>query len=289
MLIEIIEILTKATGAGIYTCLWKKISSSNWIAASGDKFTEYIIGPWQDEHLYEVDDLAKGSNGKIYRCTYYHLSSPEYKPITGEYWEGYWVAAKTMDDPWQEGIDYYIGDFTPGTDSQVYRCISPHLSSSDNRPVSGLPEVWPLYWVLVETVEVFNLAENYTISSPAPALAAGDRLYCWQMPDDEDVPRWVGIPVTPALRLAVAKEGAGANQYISCNLVANDGVSEIESGLGSDIQVYFKANNAEETPDWRLDEIVPQLKSGDCLVSVTNISGKWYFGNVVAQGETKEV
>jgi len=135
-------------------------------------------------------------------------------------------------------------------------------------------------------IEVFNLFENNTIEDPTPALAVGDKIAAWQMLDDESNLRWVGIAVEPAMRIAKATENAGAEQHITCNLIASDGVTEITSGLGAGIEVYFKANLLTDFPDWKLEEVAPLLQADD-PIPVVNIAGKWWCETLFSQSESK--
>lgn len=130
-------------------------------------------------------------------------------------------------------------------------------------------------------IEVLNLIENDTLSSYEPALAYEDRIAAWKMQDAGGAMRWVGVPLVPSVRMARATEPSGAKNNITCNLVANDGETEITSGLGSGITVYFRVNqNDAEYPN----AAEPEFADNDYLF-VQNISGKWWCVTTLAQHE----
>jgi len=128
-------------------------------------------------------------------------------------------------------------------------------------------------------VEVFNLVENDTVSGYERALAAGDRIAAWQWKDANGNSRWVGIPLVPSVRMARTTEAAGASTSINCNLIANDGVTEITSGLGSGITVYGRI-----TEEGVFNEAQPRLANDDYLFA-QNISGQWWFVTVCQRSE----
>ncbi|MFQ5769756.1 MAG: hypothetical protein ACE5HX_04415 [bacterium] len=128
-------------------------------------------------------------------------------------------------------------------------------------------------------VEVLNLIENDTISEYERALALHDRMAAWEVKDDDGSFRWIGIPITPSVRRAKTTQAAGNSTSIMCNLIENDGETEIVSGLGSDITVYFSV-----TINGNLNEAVPRLDAGD-YVFVQNISGRWWCVAVFQKSE----
>jgi hypothetical protein len=120
--------------------------------------------------------------------------------------------------------------------------------------------------------EVLNLLENYIVSSGyGYAMAYGDTMLGFRGIDENSTPRWMAFPLTPPVRLAKCTEAAGADSNITCNLIANDGETEITSGLGSGITV-----NAKATLGANLEDAVPRLDNGSYMF-VENISGKWWL------------
>jgi len=121
------------------------------------------------------------------------------------------------------------------------------------------------------SVQVFNLIENNTVMAYEEALAKHDRIAAWEVMDDGGNTHWVGMPLTPSVREARTTEAAGASTSITCNLIDNDGETEIESGLGSGIEVYFKPTDGAD-----LNASSPRFADDDYLF-VQNISGKWWY------------
>ncbi|MFQ5769755.1 MAG: hypothetical protein ACE5HX_04410 [bacterium] len=124
-------------------------------------------------------------------------------------------------------------------------------------------------WGTVE-YSVLNLIENNTVASYEPALAYHDLIAGWRMEDENETLRWVGIPLTPHVRRAKTTVPAGASTSITCNLFANDGETEITSGLGSGIEVFCKT-----TLGANLKDALPRLANDD-EIFVENIAGKWW-------------
>jgi len=133
-----------------------------------------------------------------------------------------------------------------------------------------------------DEIEVLNLIENDTLASYTPMLAYQDRIAGWQTVDENGTSRWVGMPVTPSVRMARTTEAAGASTSITCNLIANDGETEILSGLGSAIEVYFRVCTSDN-----MNGASPRFNDNDYLF-VQNISGKWWCVGV-AQGSENRV
>lgn len=123
-----------------------------------------------------------------------------------------------------------------------------------------------------DPIEIFNIMENDFISGGEPALAAGDRMMAWSVTDGDGTTHYVGRPITPEVRMAKTTEAAPNKEYITCNLIANDGSTEITSGLGSGIKVYRKV------PDDAAyyDEVTPRFED-DGFLFCQNIQGKWWW------------
>ena len=119
-------------------------------------------------------------------------------------------------------------------------------------------------------IEVFNLLESDPEATYKEMLATGDRIRAWQLTDDEDNCRWVGVPITGGLiRRAKTTQAAPAATKITANLIGQDG-DEITSGLGSGIDVY-----CDIAGGGNLNAAVPRL-TNDFEFSVYNLNGKWY-------------
>jgi len=129
-------------------------------------------------------------------------------------------------------------------------------------------------------VEVLNLLENNTPADYTRALAAGDRIAAWEYRDCDGTVVRVGRPITPDVRMARTTEAAGASQQITCNLIANDGETVIESGLGSNIEVHFKPTKNSD-----LNDASPRFSAEEYLFGQW-ISGKWYY--VAAPDSTED-
>ncbi len=152
----------------------------------------------------------------------------------------------------------------------VYNCYKQKLLAAGWEPGSGdkfadFEAEDPI------VVEVLNVIENDLLADYTHMLAVGDRIAAWQFKDSLGITHWVGIPIVPPVRMARTTEAAGASQQITCNLIANDGETEIASGLGSGIEVYFKpTDNAD------INDSSPRFANDDYLFA-ENISGKWWY------------
>lgn len=138
-----------------------------------------------------------------------------------------------------------------------------------------------------DEIEVMNLDENDPVSAYYwPALCKFDRLLAWQMKDDAETDRWVGIPIGPPVRLVKACENAphtivGSDTgTITCNVLLND-YDEAEAGeLGHNIEVKGRAAPGSIGIYW--DETVPlitgsQTKGIGTWLRASCIHGHWYF------------
>jgi len=129
-------------------------------------------------------------------------------------------------------------------------------------------------------VEILNLYENDPESSYKEGLAKYDRIIAWKKKDDEENDRWVGVPVAGAVvRRAITTQDAPADTKITANLYDNTD-TEIESGLGSAIDVY-----CEIVGGGNLEDAVPLLKD-DQDIFVINIQGKWWCTALFEIGAT---
>ncbi len=126
-----------------------------------------------------------------------------------------------------------------------------------------------------DNVEVLNLQENDTVGAYEEALAKGDKMMAWEWRDSLGNSKWVGQPLTPSVRRVRTTAGAGADNNIVCNLIANDGESEILAVLGAGVTVYFSATEGMD-----VDSAIPLLADDDYLFA-QNISGKWHCVTVL--------
>jgi len=121
------------------------------------------------------------------------------------------------------------------------------------------------------TVDVLNLLENYTATTPVPALGKGDILECYESEDNEGNHVWIGRPVHSCAKLFMVKDFSGDGQYLECNMMENDGTTEIISpDLGSGIDMYFLANKLSTYPAWKLKETLPRLEPNDLICAVSD-------------------
>ena len=131
-------------------------------------------------------------------------------------------------------------------------------------------------------VEVLNAVENDTLVDYTPALAVGDRIAAWRMKNDVGTVYWVGIPIVPPVRMARTAEAAQSSQQITCNLIANDGQTEIKSGLGSGIVVHFKICTGGN-----MNSASPRFNNNEYLFA-ENISGKWWYVAAAQASENRD-
>ena len=154
------------------------------------------------------------------------------------------------------------------TGDGVYNCYEYEIDSTEWDGTAGTDK---LDVASVSTTEVLNILENDPLAAYARPLAKGDRLYAWQMVDDGETVRWVGIPITGSpVRRAKTTAAAGAATTITANLYDNDGETEITSGLGAGITVYCTVTGSAN-----LNAAIPMLEN-DMDIPVYNICGKWY-------------
>jgi len=127
-------------------------------------------------------------------------------------------------------------------------------------------------------VAVFNVLEMGVSSAAERMLAPGDRIKAWDYTDCSGIARKMGMPLTPGVRMVRAKEGSGAKiESIECNLIANDGVTEIEEGLGSGVEVYCPISMHDW--DFELNMASPYIHQYDYLFAQC-IKGKWRCATV---------
>ncbi|MDD5327408.1 MAG: hypothetical protein PHY02_06290 [Phycisphaerae bacterium] len=125
------------------------------------------------------------------------------------------------------------------------------------------------------TAEVLNLFESQTVEEDyEPALAAGDRMMAFQTSNAAGTPHWVGVPLTPAVRMARLVAPPDASQEVLCNLVSCEGVERM-SGLGSGITVHFKITRDKELNQWNIPNSSPRLVEGE-YIFVENLRGVWW-------------
>jgi len=228
-----------------------------------------------------VKVLSVGTGAGIYNCSILVIDKDLLGSANGDKFIDLVAPA------WVLGTVYAVGEYVLGTDSKPYRCKTAHTATNDDKPITG--DNYADDWELVDSIEVLNLLENYTVASPSPALGLYDRMEVCQLTDNGDpsTTRWVGRPIHRSIRSAKVKSNAGANQYISCDLIGYNGVA-ITAGLGSSLTVYVKANKEGTPTGWTVDGVGPRLAQND-IVQIVNIAGTWYFVNIVSKSENQVV
>jgi len=126
--------------------------------------------------------------------------------------------------------------------------------------------------------EVFNVLENKP-AEDYPMLCPGDTISAWQMEDVNGSSRWVGFPNVPHVRMARTTEAAGSKTWIWCNLIGEDGITEMTSGLGHNIVVNCKIVPDGASATYNLNEASPRLSLGD-YIFVVNLASVWYCTTV---------
>ena len=213
--------------------------------------------------FFEVIGEATGDG--VYDCYKLSLDATEWADTAGD---------PKFDSPnaytqWNNVTDYVVCNYVHHN-GKIYHCTQNNGPSSDIYE-PGVTEGWPSYWDVVELVEVLNLYENNPIGAYTPALGLYDKMKAYQMLDDEDEMRWVGIPSTPQIRQVRATEDAPAAENITCNLILNNDVEAIAGQLGRNIEVYARICGGGN-----LNSAVPRIADNDYLFA-QNIQGKWWF------------
>lgn len=213
--------------------------------------------------IYKVQSAALADG--VYTCKQQCLLATGWEAGHGDKFEDMTATA------WLTLTLYYVRKLVTNG-GYTYRCLIGHTSGVFTDDLTAGK------WILIPdlaNVEVLNLVENDTLSTYTRALAVGDMIAAWVWIDCTGASKLVGIPITPSVRMVIAKESAPSAQQISCNLIANDGETEIESP----IDVYCKV-----CPNSNLSEAQPRLATGDYLF-VQNISGKWWCVTIFTGNE----
>ena len=202
--------------------------------------------------------ISASTGDGIYNCSTLSIDATEWVDTAGD---------SKFDDEvgdWAGG-SYNVGNYTKRLGIR-YRCI---LAHSNQQPPNAT------YWV-VDQMEVLNLYENDPIASHYPALGLYDRLMCWEKSDDENNDRWIGIPLTPQIRIVYAAENAPATDCdttsVTCNLELNNGVEAAVGELGYEIEVYGSCVGGTE--NW--NGVVPRIFDTDKLTAQW-VNGIWGF------------
>jgi hypothetical protein len=217
--------------------------------------------------IYTV--IEAGLANGVYNC--------REQALLGTAFDAGWGDKFGVPGDWAISTAYALGRLVTGTDTAVYRCILAHTSTADDRPITGAN--WETYWIESPVVEVLNLMENVTGFGYDRGLAAGDRIMAWEATDCAGETMYMGKPLTPSVRKARLRATPGANLYVYANLFANDGTTEITSGLGSYILANFYI-----TYSAKLDACSPKLQDNDDIF-VSHIAGRWWCTTV---GQAKE-
>lgn len=128
----------------------------NWTDTWTDG-TEYNI--YDPENNICADDLAKGSDGKIYICILKHTSSPDTKPVTGASWQAHWAeyvaggAGGSAVVDWTHGDCYSAGQLV-NYDGCIFSAdddVCADINNPDTIPDKYLNGGWS--WTLVSCTE----------------------------------------------------------------------------------------------------------------------------------------
>jgi len=126
-------------------------------------------------------------------------------------------------------------------------------------------------------IEVLNLAEFDPEATYVAHLAASDLLVASRIYDDENNPRWVGVPFKQGahgsgLRRAFCKTASGAGTTLTCYLDTD--------GTGTEITVNFDIAQGGAN----LNAAVPRLADGDGI-SVYKCGASWYCATTFMPSE----
>lgn len=161
---------------------------------------------------------------------------------------------------------FEVQNATVGADG-VYDCFEQVLLAAEWSDTAGDPKFDDKDDVVVE---VLNLAEFDPEPTYVAHLLAGALISAWQMEDDEDNTRWVGVPYAKTnaerFRKAYCKDNAGAATAIDCYLDTN--------GSGTVISVNCIVN-----PSANLNAATPRLSVGD-MILVEKIGAEWWCSNI---------
>lgn len=153
------------TGTGIHSAYPRTDSpdDSDRIICYLDSYAEGES--WEKGHVYEEGDIIQGTDTYPYRCTAQHESTDDDRPTTGVNWATCWESPVWVVSTqynlgdlvlgtltWVVGKVYQIGDKITGTDSNLYRCIVVHVSTNDNKPITGIDPGWETCWETLEWI-----------------------------------------------------------------------------------------------------------------------------------------
>lgn len=83
---------------------------------------------------------------------------------------------------WVADHDYAEDDEATGTDSKVYKCIKPHVSSINDKPITGAN--YAAYWEAVATINVYcDVFGGGYLEEAYPRLSIGDPMPVYQFED----------------------------------------------------------------------------------------------------------
>jgi len=138
-------------------------------------------------------------------------------------------------------------------------------------------------------VSVMHVKEYGQSASAARALAVGDRMMVWDYSDCGGPARKIGTALTPEARMVKTTEGvlSAEDNFIRCDIVANDGSTAITSGLGHSIEVEctvsmntFQADISDGKPK------LETISTGGDYIFASWVAGVW--GCVTLFGPGKE-
>ncbi len=156
-----------------------------------------------------------------------------------------------------------------GTGDAIYNCYEQTLDATNWANTAGADKFNDLNST---GVEVMNLKENDPVADYTPALTLYDRIAAWQWRDDEGTLRWVGLGLSPDVRMVRAAEAAPAADNMTCNIILMNNVEAGGGELGFNVQVHAKFSGVGNT----LDVATPYLANDDYDFAV-NLQGTWYF------------
>jgi len=163
-----------------------------------------------------------------------------------------------------------------GTGDGIYNCYEQTIDATEWPDTVGDDKLDDLN---TTSVEVWNMEENDCKYAYLPALALYDRMYAWEMTDDEGNTRWCGVQLSNRVREVRAAESAGSNSIltssITCNIILNNGIVASVGQLGYNIEVWGR--NCGGDVDW--DAVTPRIATDDYLFA-HNQQGWWWFTNV---------
>lgn len=261
--------ISGGTGTHVIPSPYAEYESSDYLTYIGNEVATEFKNSWQNEwgssefagvlpfvlnravHVILWQSNAKGAKTLVRSFRPYEMVDRQKRVFShGRYWVGDWYVAI--------GIYKVLDELAVPVDG-VYLCNKQTAAGG---------------WSATEH-EVLNLIENDTVAAYTPALAKNDRIMAWESKDAAGAVKLVGIPVTSSVRRCKTTQPAPNSKQITCNLYANDGVTEITGAdLGAGIPVDCATTEAAN-----LNATLPRLKSEQDIFA-GNLSGRWWCTTV---------